>query len=283
MPSTFRLLALFAHPDDEILGLGGALAHYARQGVHVELVVATRGEAGEIADPTLATPETLPQVREQEMLCSAQNLGIARVTFLGYRDSGMAGTEDNTHPHAYINARPEEVVPQLVTIIRRVRPHVILTFEPFGGYGHPDHVTIHNHTHLAISPAADPDYRPELGRPWSTSRLFYPIVRAKTAQIMKEGLSRHGLDTTFFDVLEERRHERWPDDLFHFSLDVSDEMAQKLAAFRCHQTQFGPNSIFQLLSPAELADMLRHEYFALAWPEPEPGLRLAGLFDGLVL
>jgi N-acetyl-1-D-myo-inositol-2-amino-2-deoxy-alpha-D-glucopyranoside deacetylase len=195
----------------------------------------------------------------------------------------MAGTPDNNHPHAFINARPEEVLPQLVTFIRRVQPHVVLTFEPFGGYGHPDHVAIHKHTHLALGPAADPAYRPELGRPWLTPRLFYPIVRASTAEAMRDGLARHGLDTSFFDALEARRDERWPDDLFHYTFDAHEVMAQKLAAFHCHQTQFGPNSVFQLLSPAELSDMLRYEYFALALPEPEPGLRLAGLFDGLVL
>ncbi len=96
-----------------MLGIGGTLAQYSANGVYIEWVVTTRGEAGEISDPALATPENLGNVREREMRCSAHTLGIADVTFLGYRDSGMDGTADNQHPDAYINAADEEVVAQV--------------------------------------------------------------------------------------------------------------------------------------------------------------------------
>ncbi|MCB8984553.1 MAG: PIG-L family deacetylase [Ardenticatenaceae bacterium] len=275
-----RLLALYAHPDDEILGPGGAIALYASQGAQVELVVATRGEAGEIADPALATPETLPQVREQELRCSAETLGIRQVTFLGYRDSGMAGTAENQDPRAYMNSDPDEVVPRLVEIIRRLQPQVILTFEPFGGYGHPDHQTIHKHALLAVTAAADPDCRPDLGQAWDTPRLFYPLVRRPTWLAMKERMAARGLDVSFFVGLEERREQGWPDDQFHVTLDVSAAMGQKLAAFRCHATQFGAESIFRQLPEEEMAEILRYEYFALARPTPPPGLHLTDLFAG---
>jgi len=276
-----RLLLLYAHPDDEILGPGGAVAQYANQGVHVELVVATRGEAGEISDPALATPETLGEVREQEMRCAADTLGINCVTYLGYRDSGMEGSADNQNPRAYINSDSAEAVSRLVENIRRVRPHVILTFEPFGGYGHPDHKTIHKQALLAVPAAADPGYRPDLGWPWATPRVFYPLVRRVTLLAMKEYMAARDLDVSFFEDLDKRRAESWPDDLYHVTLDVGDAVGQKLAAFRCHATQFGLDSLFRRLPDEEMAQVLRYEYFAQALPEPEPGLRLDGLFDGL--
>lgn len=131
------LLLCLAHPDDESFGSGGMMAMYATQGVNVSLVCATRGEVGEISDPTLATPDTLSQVREAELRCACETLGVNEPIFLGYRDSGMAGTDDNHHSDAFANAPAEAVVPHLVEIIRRLRPQVVVTFDPSGGYGHP--------------------------------------------------------------------------------------------------------------------------------------------------
>ena len=108
---TQRLLAIFAHPDDEAFGTGGTLACYAATGAEVTLVCATRGEVGEIADPSYATRETLGQVREGELRCAAETVGVREVIFLGYRDSGMAGTAENRDPRAFVNAPAEEVVP----------------------------------------------------------------------------------------------------------------------------------------------------------------------------
>ena len=278
-----RLLGFYAHPDDEVLGIGGTLTQYSANGVYIEWVVTTRGEAGEIADPALATPENLGIVREGEMRCSAQTLGMADVTFLDYRDSGMDGSADNQHPDAYINADDEEVVAKLVAIIRRVRPHVILTFEPFGGYGHPDHIAIHKHSHLALPAAADPSYRPDLGAPWQTQRLFYPILRRASFAILKERMMAQGLPTDFFDGLEKRRADAWPDDNYQVAINVNGTTATKWAAFNCHRTQFGEDSLFRRLPEAEMSGIFSTEYFAMAYPEPENGLRLHGLFDGLVL
>ena len=278
-----RLLGCYAHPDDEVLGMGGTIAQYAAAGVTVEWVIATRGEAGEISDPALATPQNLGRVREREMRCSAQTLGMADVTFLGYRDSGMDGDPDNQRPDAYLNSDPAEVVAKLAAIIRRVRPHVILTFEPSGGYGHPDHITIHKHTHLALTAAADSTYRPDLGAPWQTLRLFYPILRTATFMALKERMAAHGLPLDFFEVLAERRKNGWPDDKYQVAVNVNGTSAAKLAAFNCHRTQFGEDHLFRQLPEAEMVEIFSTEYFALAYPEPEKGLRLNNLFEGLDL
>ena len=104
-----RLLAIFAHPDDETFGAGSTLAHYASLGVDVSLVCATRGEVGEIAPGVDATPDTLGQVREQELRAALKILGVRSLTLLGYRDAGMEGTADNRNSSAFINAPEPEV------------------------------------------------------------------------------------------------------------------------------------------------------------------------------
>ena len=172
------LLALFAHPDDEAFGTGGTIAHYASDGTCVTLVCTTRGEVGEIAEGTGATPETLGEVREGELRCAAETMGISELIFLGYRDSGMVDTSENADPRAYINAPAEEVVPRLVGIIRRVQPQVVITFEPNGGYGHPDHIAIHRHTVAAFHAAADPSRYPEQGQPGRPTGSFTRRFRA---------------------------------------------------------------------------------------------------------
>jgi len=126
--STKRLLGAFAHPDDEGI-VSGALLQYSTSGVETGLVCATRGEVGEIADPALATPENLGQVREGEMRAAAEVLGVHNLWFLDYRDSGMAGTPENADPSAFAQASAAEVVGKLVKIIREFCPQVIVTFD----------------------------------------------------------------------------------------------------------------------------------------------------------
>ena len=275
-----RLLAVFAHPDDEAFGTGGTLARYAAMGTNIALVCATRGEVGEIADKSLATPDTLGQVRENEMLCAADTLGVKDVIFLGYRDSGMAGTTENGNSGAFVNAPAEEVVSRLVGIIRQLRPQVVVTFEPNGGYGHPDHIAAHRHTLAAFHAAADPSCNPEQGEAWQAYRLFYTAIPRSFFLEMRDRLAAAGVDTSEFDRFEEDGIG-WPDDQVNVMVDVAGEIEAKWAALNCHRTQFGPNNLFRRLSDEEIKQMLGREYFALAWPDPDPGLQLAGLFAGL--
>src|SRR4051812_41971645 len=132
------LLACYAHPDDE-QGVSGTMAKAVQDGYRVGILMTTRGEEGEIADPALATAENLGEVREGEMRCAAAALGIPdeNVFFVDYRDSGMQGTAPNQNPAASMNADEEEAVGRLVRVIREFRPAVLLTFDAFGGYGHP--------------------------------------------------------------------------------------------------------------------------------------------------
>lgn len=284
MNEAHTLLAILAHPDDEVLATGGTLARYAAEGVHVALVVATRGEAGEIARPGTATPETLPQVREEEMRCSARTLGIEELIFLDYRDSGMDGSPDNEHPDAFINAPAHEVVEQLVNIIRRVRPHVVLTFEPYGGYGHPDHIAVNRYTLAASAAAGSAERYPHQGDVWEVERLFYPLIPDALFIEMKQRVARHGGDTSGYDELIEARRNApgaLSDEDIHLVLDISPYVEQKWQSWNCHRSQFGPDSRFRRLPDEEMKELLSKEYYSLARPEPQGEVELSDLFDGL--
>lgn len=274
------LMAVFAHPDDEAFGCGGTLARYAADGVRVILVCATRGEVGEISDPALATPETLGQVREAELRNAAQALGIHSVRFLGYRDSGMAGTADNNNPGALHNAAADEVVRQIVTLMREIQPQVVITFDPEGGYGHPDHIAIHQHTVAAFHAAGDAERYPDTGLPWQPTRLFYSVNPRSMFRTMRDKMAAAGVDTSQFDQFEEQGLG-WPDDQIEVELDVSSTVGAKWAAINAHHTQFGPNSPFFQFPEAEVKQLMSREYFALAWPQPQPGAQFTDLFQDI--
>jgi LmbE family N-acetylglucosaminyl deacetylase len=267
------MLVVFAHPDDEAFATGGTLAKYASAGVRTTLVCATRGDVGEISDPDLATPDTLPSVREQELLCSAETLGIEEVIFLGYRDSGMIGTPDNEHPEAFILADEGEVIARLVGIMRQVKPQIVVTFEPNGGYGHPDHIAIHNHTVSAFHKAAQDDYVVELGEAWRSDRLIYTAIPKSFFVDMRSRLRALGEDTSDLDRFDETGIV-WPDDQVDVEVDVSEVVDRKWSALQCHQTQFGPDNLFRRLPDEDAKALMSREYFAIAWPEisrEEPG------------
>ncbi|MBN1810253.1 MAG: PIG-L family deacetylase [Anaerolineae bacterium] len=165
MPRT--LLAVFAHPDDETFGPGGTLAKYAAEDVAVHLICATRGEVGESDLDDLGDCEDLACQREQELRCAADVLGLTEVHFLGYQDSGMAGSPANQHPRALVQADPDALAEQVADWIRRLQPQVVLTFDPYGAYGHPDHIAIHRATVAAF------ERLPEGERP---QRLYFTAI-----------------------------------------------------------------------------------------------------------
>jgi LmbE family N-acetylglucosaminyl deacetylase len=274
------ILAIYAHPDDEAFATGGTIACYAASSTPVYLVCATRGEAGEISDPAYASPENLGEVREDELRCAAETMGVQELIFLDYRDSGMVGTPENEDPRAFSNAPAEEVVPQLVRIIRRLKPLVVLTFEPNGGYGHPDHIAIHNHTVAAFHAAADPKKYPELGSAWQATRLFYTAIPRSFFVKMRSEMEKQNIDTSEFEIFEDTSIG-WPDKKVNVSIDVSETVEDKWSALECHRTQFGPGNLFRRLPETRVKELISVEHFALAWPIPKSGAKMSGLFEGL--
>jgi N-acetyl-1-D-myo-inositol-2-amino-2-deoxy-alpha-D-glucopyranoside deacetylase len=134
------LMVVLAHPDDESFGMGGTLAWYASQGVKVRLVCATRGEVGEVEPDLLKGYKTIADLRMHELSCAAQKLGLASVDYLGYRDSGMQGSGDNKNPKSLYHAPLEKVAEKIIVLMKKYKPQVMVTFDPAGGYLHPDHI-----------------------------------------------------------------------------------------------------------------------------------------------
>ena len=167
-----RVLAVYGHPDDEGQATS-TLAAFVAAGWGATLVCATRGEVGEISDPAVATPETLGYTRELELRAAMTQIGLADVRFLPFRDSGMAGTPANEDLRCLHQQPPEAVTERLVEVMRSVRPRIVLTWDPDGGYGHPDHVAAHRATVAAFDACTDPAAYPSAGEAWQPERLFW--------------------------------------------------------------------------------------------------------------
>jgi LmbE family N-acetylglucosaminyl deacetylase len=172
---TKTILAVLAHPDDETFGLGGTLALYARKGFDVYYVCATRGEVGSADAEYMQGFKDTAEMRTDELNRAAKILGLKDVFFLGYRDSGMPGSEDNKHPDAQVTHPIDEVAGRVVKHIRELKPDVVLTFDPIGGYKHPDHIHIHQATKLAFEKADDASFHPEAGSPFKPLALYYQV------------------------------------------------------------------------------------------------------------
>ena len=170
------LLAVLAHPDDESFGMGGTLALYAHRGVDVFLVCATRGEAGEVDPKYLIGFTSIAERRESELRSASEHLGLKGVYFLNYRDSGMAGSPNNQHPQALISQPIERVVADVARHIRMLRPQVVITFDPIGGYRHPDHIAIHEATVQAFQMAADPALVLDGLEPYHPEKLYFYTI-----------------------------------------------------------------------------------------------------------
>lgn len=172
---TKKILAVLAHPDDESFGLGGTLALYNQRGCETYYVCATRGEAGSVDPEFLNGYKDTAEMRTNELMRAAKELGLKEVYFLGYRDSGMPGMEANEHPNAQINHPVEEVAGKVVKYIREIKPDVVITFDPIGGYKHPDHIHIHKATVLAFANADDENFHPEAGEGFKPKALYFQV------------------------------------------------------------------------------------------------------------
>tara|TARA_B100000315_G_scaffold247044_1_gene275183 strand:+ start:1423 stop:2283 length:861 start_codon:yes stop_codon:yes gene_type:complete len=280
----FRLLVCFAHPDDEAFPVGGALAAHAARGVDIRLVTATLGEEGEIRQEGAATRESLASVRREELACSVRTLGLSSSQVLDYRDSGMPGTPSNRHPNAFINADDAEVVEYLVAEIRRFRPQVVLTFEPGGLSGHPDHIAVSRHATEAFRMASDHGAFPlQLTgglRPYGADRLFYATrpkgFRTQWALKLRDA----GIDMPL--PPPEQAEQGSPPEEIHLELEVAGNLEAKMASILCHRTQTGPDWPYKRVPREVSAGILGKEHYIRAFPPVQHGERVdADFFHGL--
>jgi LmbE family N-acetylglucosaminyl deacetylase len=216
-----RLMAILAHPDDESLATGGMMAKYAAEGVATYLVCATRGERGWHTDPKdYPGPDALGRIREAELLAAARVLRIREVSFLNYMDGDLD------------QADHEEVVAELVTHLRRVRPQVVVTFDPAGYYGHPDHIAISQQATAAVLAAASADY-PSALPPHSVTKLYYVAATEEALAAYQAAL---GDLVMHVDGVERRAAGWWPWALTT-TVDTTRYWRQVWQAVACHRTQ----------------------------------------------
>ena len=263
------LLAVFAHPDDEGFGSGGTLAMLVKRGAKVTLVCATNGDVGEISDPSLATPDNLAQVRQEELRQAMAVTGVSDIRFLNYRDSGMVGADDNTHPDSLHQAEPAKAVGQIVDIIREVQPEAIITHDPSGGYGHPDHRAVCQHATAAFHQAGDTAAYSEQAsheqKVWTPRLLYYVCFPRSNFQRMWRMMVE--LDITPPFASRDIDLVGTPDEEVTTTLDVSAYVDTKIASLNCHRTQIDPNGPFAQLPEDMTRETMATEYYTLAMPE----------------
>jgi N-acetyl-1-D-myo-inositol-2-amino-2-deoxy-alpha-D-glucopyranoside deacetylase len=236
------LLAFHAHPDDESLAMGGTLARYAAAGEQVVVVTATRGEAGEVSPGADPLPAGLGATREAELRRACQILGVSSVELLGFRDSGMMGTPDNLRPDAFWSADFMEAVGRLVRLIRRYRPEVMTAYDPYGGYGHPDHIQVHRVGTAAFFGGIDTGRFPlaDGEEPWQPAKLYWSTwPRERTESVRRLQAASGDLPP------EEAEREAGIGTLNrHITtfLDVRETFDLKWEAIVAHRSQIGPNS-----------------------------------------
>ena len=289
------LMVVHAHPDDEVIGTGGAMARYAAEGLRVVCVTCTGGEVGEIVRPELDTPENranLGEIRREELARALAHLGRIEHHFLGYRDSGMIGTPDNDDPRCLWQADLDEATGRLVRLVRQARPDVLVSYNDFGGYGHPDHIRAALVTKAAFARAGDPAAgEPRLG-PWAPAKLYEIVMEIDRREEMTRILADRGI-AGWWDPppgeTDEQRAERegWLAQMaaaqgpITTRVDVGAFLAAKHAALGEHRSQIGPDSPFLALTPEEWRLVAPTEAYTLR--ESRIGVRLPedDLFAGL--
>lgn len=278
-----RILSVLAHPDDESFGMGGTLAYYAERGAELELICATRGEVGEVGPEYLANYDSIAELREAELTCAAFHLGLNKVHILDYRDSGMPGSPENDHPRALISAPLAEVVAQIVENIRTFRPDVVITFDPIGGYRHPDHIIIHQAAKKAFFLAADEDYQTD-SKPFQPGKLYYHTISKRYLRFAVRILKLLGKDPSRWGKNEDidlaaLANEEFP---VHARINYRAVANRKKAAAECHASQGSSSLTGNLFNWVfKILGFRKEDLFIRAYPEPEENLLERDLLAGL--
>ena len=275
------LLSVLAHPDDESFGMGGTLAKYAKAGTEVHLICATRGEAGEVDPEYLEGFSSIGQLRESELFCAVEKLGIKEVHLLDYRDSGMTGSADNNNPDALVNAPLNQVAEEIAEIIRRIKPQVILTFDPIGGYRHPDHIYIHQAATKAFYLAGDPSFISSYP-PHTPGKLYYHTISRHFIRFIVRLLPLLGKNPARYGKNKDIDLTQLDGDDFpiHARIDYSIVRDEKNAAAACHASQGGKGMTRGIIRWITwLLRVKPEDQFMQAYPEPGQDIIKFDLFD----
>ena len=277
-----RMLLVHAHPDDETIGSGATMAKYVSEGAHITLVTCTRGEEGEIlldehSHRAAHHDDTLGEHREIELANAMRVLGVTDHRYLGeagrYRDSGMMGTADNDDPDSFWRADLLAAATDLVGVIREVRPQVLVTYDEFGGYGHPDHIQAHRVATYATSLAAAPSFKPELGEAWSIAKVYWGAFPKSFVREGIEALKAAGESNEFTAMNPDDLPFAVEDDVITTAVHAEDFGELKMDAMREHATQISVEDGFFALSNNLGSRVMGVEFYRLVHGEK------AGPFD----
>jgi N-acetyl-1-D-myo-inositol-2-amino-2-deoxy-alpha-D-glucopyranoside deacetylase len=271
MPETPRLLFVHAHPDDESLANGATIAHYTARGAEVRVVTCTLGEEGEVigdrwAELAVDRADQLGGYRIGELTVALRALGVGAPVYLGgagrWRDSGMEGTPKRGRQR-FIDADEREAVGALVAIIREQRPHVVVTYDPNGGYGHPDHIHAHTVTTAAVAAAGSDDYP---GEPWAVPKFYWTVLAVSAFEAGWRELDREDLLPGWMIPPQEEFDFGYADsDIDAVVQAAPDALAAKTAALAAHATQLvvGPTGRACALSNNLALPVLAEEHYVL--------------------
>ncbi|MEV7522412.1 N-acetyl-1-D-myo-inositol-2-amino-2-deoxy-alpha-D-glucopyranoside deacetylase [Streptomyces sp. NPDC091371] len=289
-----RLLLVHAHPDDESINNGVTMAKYAAEGAHVTLVTCTLGEEGEVIPPGLAhlaadRDDTLGAHRVGELADAMAELGVTDHRFLGgpgrFRDSGMMGVPQNDRPGAFWSADVDEAAAYLVEVIREVRPQVLVTYDPDGGYGHPDHIQAHRVATRAAELAAEGAYRRDLGAPHRIAKVYWNRVPLSVVEAGFAELRAAGAESPFPGIASPQDVPGVvPDERITAEIEAPKDLVEaKAAAMRAHATQIAVDGPFFALSNDLAQPLFIREYYELVAGEPgaPAGEREHDLFAGV--
>jgi len=267
------LVGVFAHPDDESFGPGGTMARYAAEGKQVHIIIATDGIAGSVEDPKhLVSHDTLAQVRSRELSNATVALGVTSIWSLPYRDSGMRNTPENLHPDALFQQPIDALVQQLAEYIRRLQPEVIVTHDPFGGYGHPDHIRLCETVTAAFHLVRSEAQRNGNGYP-GPQKLYYTAFDKRVLKLVVKFMPLMGQDPTAIS--------RWETPV-HAAINIERYLPQKDAASRAHASQYSGGPTFVRVLPGFVRRrFLINESFTRAYPAPNGAVE-KDLFAGVV-
>jgi N-acetyl-1-D-myo-inositol-2-amino-2-deoxy-alpha-D-glucopyranoside deacetylase len=284
-----HILLVHAHPDDESIGQGATMARYAAEGVGVTVVTCTAGEMGEILVPELEhlaadKDDALAGERKTEIANAMKALGVTDHRWLGgfqcYRDSGMKWHEDGyaiaadtVHDNAFWNADLTEASDHLVEVIRELRPQVLVTYDQCGGYGHPDHIKAHRVATYAVSLAAVPSYKPELGEAHDVAKVYWGAMSANRMRQSLRDLRDAGDTTTFEGMDPDGPLPPFivPDEMLSSMVDADQYVEAKMQALRAYPTQISVDGPFFALSNNKGNEMWGTEFFRIAKGTPVPG------------
>jgi mycothiol S-conjugate amidase len=280
-----RLLSVHAHPDDEASKGAPTVARYVAEGHRAYLVCATGGEEGDILNQAMDRPEVrqnLPRVRAEELARSVEAIGFHGLDWLGYRDSGMPESEANAHPDCFAQADLDEATGRLVAIVRRLRPHVVITYsDDQQGYRHPDHLRVHDISVLAFERAADPDWYPDAGQPWQPLKLYYSMWSRARLAAQHQKFQELGLESPYDEKWFERPSL---DHRVTTRVEIGSFYGVRRQALLAHATQVDPKEKFWFGLPDEhAAAAYPYEDYILARSLVDSDLPEDDLFAGVVV